>query len=341
MKTIDLFLNYRSRPEIISLANRLIAQSPQDYGRPQEAVRPSNPDAVQIGHFSTQKIAVQEVAREIGLNTAITPPGDVAILGRTHHVIRPFAEVLWSYDVPVATKTWSLDGDLWARPDAKRLLRVLRFIVNPHDMLSAMALYAGRLGPDGMERARSYRVAHEANWIQAIRQADSSLCAWYDEISGDNPKLIDCVRVIAERGGDELAGALNACAEEALGAWMADQKLDWYTATVSDLLDWVSAKQTEIASQDDVRDDAVNVQTVHQFKGLERPVVYVVGCTDTLFPHKRSHKDAEKIEEELRLMYVSFTRAMDRLVIVWWDEEEGYGGKPVVTQRSRFLEGVL
>jgi DNA helicase-2/ATP-dependent DNA helicase PcrA len=72
-----------------------------------------------------------------------------------------------------------------------------------------------------------------------------------------------------------------------------------------------------IQSADDLDRDAVSVKclTSHSAKGLEFPIVFVAGLEDGLFPHSRSYNDPAGLEEERRLVYVSITRAMDRLFL--------------------------
>lgn len=342
MKVIDLFLNYRSAPEIVAFANRIIAQSPREYGRPQQAVRESHGD-VSVQEYPEMDDAVVAVCDEINESVkAGAPPGSFAVLGRTHAVLHPFVGTLRFLGVPVATQSTGREGDLWAKPAARKLLRALRLVTNPHDMVAALAVYGARIGPDGVERARSYRVANDSSWIDAVRHVDESLCGWARRMPADNPKLIDCVQVLADYSG-ELDEAFSDEAEQALDEWMKAQGTNWWSATVSELLDWVSARQVDVASQDEIRDGAVNCFTVHAYKGLERPIVYVVGCTDTLFPHKKDRGDTDKIEESRRLLYTAITRAQHRLTLVWWHSEISLGGrgKPVETTRSRFLEGVV
>jgi DNA helicase-2/ATP-dependent DNA helicase PcrA len=81
-------------------------------------------------------------------------------------------------------------------------------------------------------------------------------------------------------------------------------------------------------------DNAVKLMTVHASKGLEFPVVFVIGMNQNVFPSKRT----EDIEEERRLFYVAITRAKDRLYITRPEKREAYPGGPMVLQmESQFI----
>jgi DNA helicase-2/ATP-dependent DNA helicase PcrA len=79
--------------------------------------------------------------------------------------------------------------------------------------------------------------------------------------------------------------------------------------------------------------------TVHSAKGLEFPVVFVVGLEEGVFPHQASSRDAKAIEEERRLCYVAMTRAMERLTLCWAHERRRYGSRTFGTP-SRFLDEI-
>jgi DNA helicase-2/ATP-dependent DNA helicase PcrA len=71
--------------------------------------------------------------------------------------------------------------------------------------------------------------------------------------------------------------------------------------------------------------DAVNMMTIHGSKGLEFPVVFIVGLEEGIFPHARSSMDTEQLEEERRLAYVGMTRACDRLLLTCSRQRTLYG----------------
>lgn len=99
-------------------------------------------------------------------------------------------------------------------------------------------------------------------------------------------------------------------------------------------------EQVKLISEVDVADPglgAVSLMTVHAAKGLEFPVVFLMGLEEGLFPHHRSLDDDDKIEEERRLAYVAITRARQRLFLTWARERRSFAetrrNKP-----SRFLK---
>jgi ATP-dependent DNA helicase UvrD/PcrA len=105
--------------------------------------------------------------------------------------------------------------------------------------------------------------------------------------------------------------------------------------TVGDLLDYVDQNIAESARQKrGKRDNSLTLMTIHRSKGLEWPVVWVVGCNETIFPHVRGD-----LEEERRLMYVAATRARDHLVFSHVHELMTRVGLKSV-DRSQFLAGV-
>ncbi len=84
----------------------------------------------------------------------------------------------------------------------------------------------------------------------------------------------------------------------------------------------------------------VQLMTLHAAKGLEFPVVFILGLEEELFPHILSMSDPEKVEEERRLCYVGYTRAMRLLYLCTAEVRSDYGGAPKQRRPSRFLEEV-
>ena len=114
--------------------------------------------------------------------------------------------------------------------------------------------------------------------------------------------------------------------------------------TVSEFLDEAAL----MASVDDravkavnevVTDDSVTLMTLHNAKGLEFPVVFLVGMEENLIPHRSSTNSLQDIEEERRLLYVGITRAQEELMLVHCESRMNFG-RTEIARPSRFLEDV-
>src|SRR4051794_15514016 len=96
-----------------------------------------------------------------------------------------------------------------------------------------------------------------------------------------------------------------------------------------------------LADADGIRDDEglVTLMTMHNAKGLEFPIVFMIGMEDGVFPHQRSIEE-NSIEEERRLAYVGLTRAMRDITLTFARRRASYGGGGMPAQKSRFLDEI-
>ncbi len=96
-----------------------------------------------------------------------------------------------------------------------------------------------------------------------------------------------------------------------------------------------------VAATDDLTNeqDAVTLITMHQAKGLEYPVVFVVGLEEGIMPHSRSLEDREQLEEERRLLYVAATRAEKRLYLMHAFKRTMFGRSNMASP-SRFIQDI-
>jgi len=104
-----------------------------------------------------------------------------------------------------------------------------------------------------------------------------------------------------------------------------------------DFLEYASL-QSDVDTYDDT-EDALTLITLHQAKGLEFPVVFIVGLEEGLLPHSRSMDSNEELEEERRLCYVGITRAQERLYLLRAFQRAMYG-RSSSTLPSRFLDEI-
>jgi superfamily I DNA/RNA helicase len=95
-------------------------------------------------------------------------------------------------------------------------------------------------------------------------------------------------------------------------------------------------QEEEDDHDDDVRKNQVTLMTYHSSKGLEFPIVFMIGVEEESLPHKRTISQGEDISEERRLCYVGITRAQEKLVMTYCKERKIYG-KMVDRHPSRFV----
>jgi DNA helicase-2/ATP-dependent DNA helicase PcrA len=93
------------------------------------------------------------------------------------------------------------------------------------------------------------------------------------------------------------------------------------------------------AANEEIPDEAVTLMTLHNAKGLEFKVVFLVGMEENLLPHRSSTASLQDIEEERRLLYVGITRAQDELMLVHCESRMTFG-RTEMARPSRFLEDV-
>jgi DNA helicase-2/ATP-dependent DNA helicase PcrA len=214
-------------------------------------------------------------------------------------------------------------------------------------MTGGLALVAGDLASPVLEgyRAEGGKPAQHPFGTAA----NKALVAFYRLLKGwldvkDGLTVSQLLEKITEQAG--YATWLRDGTEEGEDRWENLQELSSVAAHYDDFppelrltafLEEVAlvSDQDELAEQD----ERVTLLTVHTAKGLEFPVVFLVGLEENVFPHSRSMEDPDQMEEERRLMYVGVTRAKDRLYLVRAFRRMLWG-RSEINEPSRFLRDV-
>ena len=325
-----LEINYRSTPEILDLANASIQKNESQFLKTLRAVRPSGPkpglfklrDQDQQAQFVCKRIL--ELIDE-GYEFA-----DIAVLYRSHHHSMELQVELTRREIPYVVRSGLR---FFEKAHIKDLLAHLKFVFNPKDELSFMRV--AELG-QGIGTKRSQNiwmyVASQPDPLSAL--SDSKLL---DSLPGKSEpswrrlanRLEEVSDLRMEPPGEAMQAILNSGYEDYVrGAYdnstdrledlnqLADfaqgfPDLDRFLGEIS-LLTNVSGKGVLVGEN---RDDYVTLSSVHQAKGLEWPVVFLLSMSEGQFPHHRSMDDQESVEEERRLFYVATTRARDELYL--------------------------
>ncbi len=335
-KIIKLEQNYRSTQNILEVANHVIKNnSKRKYKKLWTDNKTGNPvvvenlsDSHEESYFVVDKI---EELMEEGYK-----PSDFAILYRTNAQSRSFEEVFMRRNIP-----YKLVGGLrfYDRKEIKDIVAYLNVIQNPMDDVSLKRIinvpkrgignvtidkieeYASRTGESIYSALLSVeeipKLSKRAiNNLNSFIDMINRLIALKDMINVREfiEKVIEetgYVRELEEEDNIESQTRLENIREFLSVAIDFEEKNK--DGTLEDFLASVSLL-SDVDKTDDI-ENSVTMLTVHSAKGLEFPVVFMVGMEEGLFPISRAMEDEEELEEERRLCYVAITRAEELLYI--------------------------
>ena len=351
VSVVVLEQNYRSTQNILDAANAVIAQN---FGRkPKELWTETGPgDPIVRFHADDEGDEAAFVARTMQtLRTGGRKWGDMAVFYRTNPQSRVVEEIFMRFGVPYKVVGGTRFYD---RREIKDAVAYLRVVTNPLDEVSVKRVLnmpkrgigdtsISRLDVFAREENISFfealRRAGEAGVSGAARRGIESFVAVIDEVAAQEEQTPGALfEAVLEKSGylaefDNENSVEDAGRLENLGELVSSAK---EFAQVDEFLEQVSL----VADADDLSDDdKVIMMTMHAAKGLEFPVVFIVGVEEGLFPHSRALVDANELEEERRLAYVGITRAQERLFLTHaWSRQQF--GTTQYNPPSRFLEEI-
>ncbi|HMO58960.1 MAG TPA: UvrD-helicase domain-containing protein [Roseiflexaceae bacterium] len=366
--------NYRSTQSILDVAQAVINRSAQRRHPKQLETTNGVGTKVQLLEGYDQDEEAQLVAEEIGRLVAAGEAryADVAIMYRTNAQSRAIEEALIArgqrYQIVGGTR-------FYERKEVKDALAYLRLTQNPFDSVSLGRVLnwpgrgIGERTQDELERFASRSGVPTYVALQMVVDQDAAAAApafsvrARNALAGFLALLDECIAARSERDLAELmefifrkvgisAGlAREYDEEEAADRWNNVQELRNVAtgyqnlpreAQLATFLEEVALVADIDALQEER--DTVTCITLHQAKGLEYPIVFLVGLEEGLLPHARSTDDRDALDEERRLFYVGATRAKQRLYLLSASRRATYG-RTALAQRSRFLgdipEGLL
>ena len=350
---IKLEQNYRSTKKILDAAHAIITKNEQ---RSEKELWTEAGDGlpVQLLQASSERDEGDRVMRRIrnGVDTAKRSYRDFAVLYRTNAQSRSIEETFIRYNVPYRIVGGTRFYD---RKEIKDLVAYLRLIYQPEDRISfeRVVNVPGRgVGAKSLENFTQWRFANGYTLEEALTQAGtcgtvtgkakkglvelgdilSALRLIADDTApaqliGDLVRRIDYLNYLDDgtpqgESRKENVGELIGVAKDHTDVGLAGFLED--TALISDL------------DTTDFNGDSVTLMTLHAAKGLEFPVVFMVGMEETIFPHSRALYDQSEMEEERRLCYVGMTRAREELYMMYATRRSLYGSEQH-NPPSRFL----
>lgn len=311
-------------------------------------------------------------AREINRLLArgeIERRGEVAVMYRTNAQSRALEEQFLRANIP-----YKVIGSrkFYERKEVKDMLAYLRLLLNSGDELSLRRIINvpnRKIGPKTLGEIQQWANEKGVSLYQAIQQAEqhptlgkaaknalSEFARLMNDLTGaiDELSLPELLDRIAERSG--YGPELREGPEDELDRWanvlelrrVAEDYSEIETRIALELflenVALVGGADTAQTSENgtlvqEENGDAVTLITLHAAKGLEYPVVFIVGMDEGSLPHSRSMDKPEQLEEERRLAYVGFTRAMRRLYLVRAYRRSLFG-ESMPTEPSRFLADI-
>ncbi len=351
--------NYRSTPEILNFANAVLAAQPagRNYEKELRPVRPSQEKPWFVPVMDAPGQANFIVQRLEGLLDEGYTLSDVAVLYRAHY---------HAMDLQMELTRRGIDYQItsgvrfFEQAHIKDFTAQLRFASNPAD-LSAFVRFTTllpKIGPKTAERlhrlARTIAEKEERNFLDVLA-SEAILKKVPEDAREEWPSLAETLR----ETGRALAGSTPAdVVRTALNGWYGDYIQEIYPnhhdreddlqslvgfaeryETMAELLAQLVLLATETGDRAaDDGGDRLRLTTIHQAKGLEFPVVFVIGLADGLFPLRRTIEEGD-MEEERRLFYVAVTRARDELYLAYPMLNQ-QGGGVLRLNASRFIQEI-
>lgn len=344
-QTIMLEQNYRSTQTILNAANEVIANN---LKRKDKNLWTENGHGEKISYYRAQSEhdeayyvvkKIQEQMRAHGYKY-----GDFAILYRTNAQSRVIEETFLKSSVPY---TMVGGHKFYDRKEIRDILAYLTLVANPNDSMSFERVVntpKRGIGPTSIDKLRQFAQETNSSLLTATKNimmandisttVKNKLDGFAQEMNAiqeqaDDLSITELTDLILEKTG--YRKALKEEAEKSLQAQSRLDNLDEFKSVTKEFdsnnaEDAANAQEkltrflTDLAlvsPQDDLEDqeNTVTLMTLHAAKGLEFPVVFLIGMEQSIFPMARALNNTEEEEEERRLAYVGITRAQKKLFL--------------------------
>ncbi|WP_282021069.1 DNA helicase PcrA [Planomicrobium okeanokoites] len=362
-KVIMLEQNYRSTKRILQAANDVIKRNTSRYPKELRTDNDEGPaitlhkagDERQEAQFVVQTI--QKLMDEENYKTS-----DFAILYRTNAQSRIMEEMFvksnMNYTIVGGTKFYD-------RKEIKDLLAYLRLIANNDDDLSLARIInepKRGIGATSFERMAGFAIEQDRTIMDALQEVDfmgvspkiaqtalefRNMIAGFTEMQ-EYLSVTELVEEVLKKSGYRQMLQNDKTIEgesrlenlnEFLSVTQAFEKQSDDKSLVAFLTDLALISDIDSLDDEEETDGPIILMTMHAAKGLEFPVVFIIGLEENVFPHSRSNNDEEEMEEERRLAYVGITRAEKRLYLTHASSRTLFG-KSNWNMPSRFINEI-
>ncbi len=353
---IKLEQNYRSTKHILDAAHAIITKNQQRSDKKlwTDAAHGMPVQLLQVGNERAESEAMVRRIRN-AVDGGLRHYSHFAVLYRTNAQSRSVEEAFIHYGIPYRI----VGGQrFYDRKEIKDLMAYLRLIYQPEDRISftrAVNIPTRGVGDKSLETFFGWQRSNSMTLFEALTEVETApgltprakkglgelgelLAAMREVMQDASPagvidslvRRLDYYNYLSDgtpqaesriENVKELASVANEYAEQGMDVFLEE------VALVSDI------------DQADLGGNAVTLMSLHASKGLEFPVVFMIGMEETVFPHSRALYDQFEMEEERRLCYVGMTRAREELYMIYASSRMLYGGVQH-NPPSRFLSEI-
>ena len=361
-KTIFLEQNYRSTKTILNAANEVIRNNTE---RKPKGLWTANDSGEKIKYYEAfserdeSEYVVREIFKQQKKGRKLK---DIAVLYRTNAQSRVLEETFLKSNVPYVM----VGGQkFYDRKEIKDLLSYLRLIANSADDISLQRIInvpKRGIGPSSVDKIATYATNNDISMFEALAEIDFiGLSKKVTQAAAEFYQLIN--HLMKEQEFLEISEIVDEVLEKSgyremlereqtLEARSRLENIDEFMTVPKDyekntpieeqsLINFLTDLSL-VADVDEANlEDGVTLMTMHSAKGLEYPVVFIIGMEESIFPHVRAIKsdDDHEMEEERRISYVAITRAEEELYLTHASSRTLFG-RQQSNPKSRFLNEV-
>ncbi len=350
---IKLQENFRSTPQILEIADKLIAAN---ESRRHKALIPTIDAQGEVNIICCQdeedeaEIITEKIQKLIKEKVS---PKDIAIFYRVNSASRPLEEAFIKHQIPYQIVR---GVEFYNRKEIRDILAYMKILVNPADEVALLRIIntpARGIGKTTIERVKMWADSNNLSFYDAIKNIDEvkvlskapkvKIAAFVDMIenlkTGIDGSVAELIETTFNASGlnTSLKQLGDSDAIENVTALVDAAAIYDKSTDEPNLLDYL--QQIALFSDSDAYSydqERVALMTLHTAKGLEFDNVFIVGLEDGLLPHERSLENEDELEEERRLFFVGITRAKLRLNITY-ARYRTFRGQLMRTIPSQFL----
>ena len=324
-KVFKLSQNYRSTQKILDVATSVIKKN---TSHPILSLWTENQKGEKITVYEARneqdeaEFIIKKIQYYLNKNYSYS---DFAILYRMNAQSRSLEEVFLHFSIP-----YILIGGtrFYERKEVKDVLSFLRVILNPNDNISIDRII--KIGKTKYKKFLEYTSQLNSKHLDEIRNSQNDEIFTTLYLMDNVLKATGYLDLYDEKIDEERARLENI--KELRSVASVFPNLSEFLQNIT----LVETDENTVNKNENNKKDAISLMTMHSAKGLEFPIVFMVGMEEGIFPHSRSLMDKSELEEERRLAYVGITRAREKLFLTLARKRLFFGSRNTTTA-SRFL----